>query len=135
MEGIRNVLVVDAQGQPGLRHRLVTGSPPHFHLTTERLTFAKSMSTSGGFSLLDVAARTGFQTQPAAFHRRISSLHGDDPADVPPPRPRRDACIGGLRRRIAETRHITWFQAACGANGVYCLLPPRGARALWAVQR
>jgi transcriptional regulator GlxA family with amidase domain len=37
--------------------------PPHFHLTTERLTLAKSMLSSSGLPLIHVAARTGFQTQ------------------------------------------------------------------------
>lgn len=49
-----------------------TGSPPHFHLTTERLTLAKWMLSSSRLPLVDVAARTGFQTQQhftEVFHR------------------------------------------------------------------
>jgi len=54
-----------------LHHRFVAGSRPRFHLTTGRLTLARSMLSSGGLSLLDVA-RTGFQTQQHftdVFHR------------------------------------------------------------------
>jgi AraC family transcriptional regulator len=49
-----------------------TGSPPHFHLTTERLTLAKWMLSSTQVPLVDVAARVGFQTQQhftEVFHR------------------------------------------------------------------
>jgi AraC family transcriptional regulator len=49
-----------------------TGSPPHFYLTTERLTLAKWMLSSSQVPLVDVAARTGFQTQQhftEVFHR------------------------------------------------------------------
>ncbi|QYD67020.1 AraC family transcriptional regulator [Paraburkholderia edwinii] len=50
----------------------VTGSPPHFHLTTERLRLAKWMLSSSQVPLVDVAARVGFQTQQhftEVFHR------------------------------------------------------------------
>jgi AraC-like DNA-binding protein len=49
-----------------------TGSPPHFYLTTERLTRAKWMLSSSQATLVDIAARTGFQTQQhftEVFHR------------------------------------------------------------------
>jgi AraC family transcriptional regulator len=49
-----------------------TGSPPHFHLTTERLALAKWMLSSSQVPLVDVAARVGFQTQQhftEVFHR------------------------------------------------------------------
>ncbi|MGF6853775.1 helix-turn-helix transcriptional regulator [Paraburkholderia sp. CI3] len=49
-----------------------TGSPPHFHLTTERVTLAKTMLSSSRLPLIDVAARTGFRTQQhftEVFHR------------------------------------------------------------------
>ncbi|MGT2477682.1 helix-turn-helix domain-containing protein [Paraburkholderia terrae] len=49
-----------------------TGSPPHFHLTAERVTLAKTMLSSGRLPLIEVAARTGFRTQQhftEVFHR------------------------------------------------------------------
>lgn len=49
-----------------------TGSPPHFHLTTERLTLAKFLLSSSRLPLVDVAASAGFQTQQhftEVFHR------------------------------------------------------------------
>jgi AraC family transcriptional regulator len=61
-----------AAGQSGLHYRFVAGSRPRFHLTTGRLTLARSMLSSGGLSLLDVAAHTDFQTQQHftdVFHR------------------------------------------------------------------
>jgi transcriptional regulator GlxA family with amidase domain len=49
-----------------------TGSSPHFHLTAERVTLAKTMLSSSRLPLIDVAARTGFRTQQhftEVFHR------------------------------------------------------------------
>lgn len=49
-----------------------TGSPPHFHLTAERVTLAKTMLSSSGLPLIEVAARAGFRTQQhftEVFHR------------------------------------------------------------------
>ena len=49
-----------------------TGCPPHFHLIIERVTLAKTMLSSSRLPLIDVAARTGFQTQQhftEVFHR------------------------------------------------------------------
>ncbi|SAK61320.1 AraC family transcriptional regulator [Caballeronia glebae] len=52
--------------------KTATGHPPHFFLTTERLRLAQSMLSEGSLSLIDIAARVGFQTQQhftAVFHR------------------------------------------------------------------
>jgi AraC-like DNA-binding protein len=49
-----------------------TGSSPHFHLTAERVTLAKTMLSSSRLPLIDVASRTGFRTQQhftEVFHR------------------------------------------------------------------
>jgi AraC family transcriptional regulator len=51
-----------------------TGHPPHFYLTTERLRLAQSMLSEESLSLVDIAARVGFQTQQhftAVFHRYV----------------------------------------------------------------
>jgi AraC family transcriptional regulator len=52
--------------------KTATGTPPHLYVTLERVKFARTMLCEEAFSLVDVGARAGFQTQQhftEVFHR------------------------------------------------------------------
>ena len=49
-----------------------TGQPPHAYITTRRMEYAKELLRESDSSLVDVAAKAGFQTQghfTGVFHR------------------------------------------------------------------